>query len=42
MQAPSAPSYQQMVELHRDLVLWFIEQIKELKPRFERFLRIRE
>jgi hypothetical protein len=41
--APDSPSYPQMAEMYRDLMLWFVEQVdKGAKPRFERFLRIRE
>ena len=41
--APNSPSYNEMVEIYGKLMLWFIEQVdKGAKPRFERFLRIRE
>jgi hypothetical protein len=41
--APNSPSYNEMVEIYGKLMIWFIEQVdKGAKPRFERFLRIRE
>jgi len=41
--APNSPSFNDMVKMHGELMIWFTEQVdKEAKPRFGPFLRIRE